>query len=131
MRIAGGIAALVAGVQLMLAPPVDLEAHAKPVRPSLSPLGIPLLVGPAAMSFMIANSSTANLLAMLKVAVIPGTVALATYLIFRLALKLGKWMGPDAITVTEKISAFLLSALAVEMIVSGLKALFPAIIVGL
>jgi multiple antibiotic resistance protein len=130
MRVAGGISALVAGVQLMLASPLALESQTQPVRPSLSPLGIPMLVGPAAMSFMIANSSTANAVAIAKVAIAPATVALATYLIFRLALKLGKWMGPDAITVTEKISAFLLSALAVEMIVSGLKLLFPAIADG-
>ena len=131
MRVAGGISALVAGVQLMLASPVAWDLQTQPVRPGLSPLGIPLLVGPAAMSYMIANSSTANAIAIAKVAIAPATVALGSYFIFRLALKLGKWMGPDAITVTEKISAFLLSALAVEMIVSGLKMLFPAIADGI
>ncbi|HDR9099698.1 TPA: YchE family NAAT transporter [Burkholderia vietnamiensis] len=92
------------------------------------PLAIPLLTGPGSISTAIiyaANSyhwyERAGLVA------IGAVLALLCFLAMRLAEPIANWIGRTGINIATRLMGLMLSALAVEFIVNGLRALLPAL----
>jgi multiple antibiotic resistance protein len=132
MQVGGGCIAFLLAIAMVLAkeeavkmsPAENAQASA---GPSLVPLAIPLLVGPASLSYVMASSNlqhVGDLLHIVTPAVIVGT---ATWAVFAFANKAGAWVTPSTANVVERISGFLLAAISVEMVAAGLKSLFPII----
>ncbi|AJY12316.1 NAAT family transporter [Burkholderia dolosa] len=92
------------------------------------PLAIPLLTGPGSISTVIiyaANSrhwyERAGLVA------IGAILALLCFVAMRLAEPIANWIGRTGINIATRLMGLMLSALAVEFIVNGLRALLPAL----
>jgi multiple antibiotic resistance protein len=89
---------------------------------AITPLAVPMLAGPAAISTVILLESQAKtwahrgvLLACL------GLVGLASYIIFSLAANGARWLGPIAEKIITRLMGLLLAALAVQFLFNGLK----------
>lgn len=95
--------------------------------PSIVPLGIPLLAGPAALSYVMATSRITKMEDILPVALPPIAVGLTTWICFRIASRGGGMLPSSMLKVIERLAGFLLTAVAVEMMGSGLKAMFPTL----
>lgn len=98
--------------------------------PSIVPLAIPLLAGPAALSYVMATSKITIVGDLLQVVVPPLLVGFATWVCFRLASKGQALMSESILRVIERVSGFLLSAIAIKMMAAGLKVLFPGLTGG-
>lgn len=132
MQVGGGAIVFVVALAMVLAKEEEIKhTQADTARasesPSIVPLGIPLLVGPAAMSYVMATSNIAHAGDVLQVVAPPLLVAIATWLCFIVASQGKNMLSASALSVIEKVSGFLLSAIAIEMMATGMKILFPGL----
>lgn len=95
---------------------------------AVTPLAIPMLAGPGAISTVILLQSEAKTvwhnLALCGCILL---VALATYLILRVAAHGTKWLNPIALRIGTRIMGLLLAAIAVQFMLNAIKAIKPAI----
>jgi len=89
---------------------------------AITPLAVPLLAGPGAISTVILLQSRARgwtqqaaLLACIL------AVSLATYLILRVSARGAKWLNPIAMKITTRLMGLLLAAIACQFMVNALK----------
>jgi multiple antibiotic resistance protein len=94
---------------------------------ALVPLAMPLLAGPGAISTILVLTSRSRspledglILAALTL------VMLVTYLVFRFAEQLLVFLKESGIRLMTRIMGLILAALAVEFVIQGLRAAFPA-----
>ena len=55
-------------------------------------------------------------------------ISLICYLILMAAARVSKWLGETGLTILNRIMGMLLAAVSIEIIVAGLKNLFPQLI---
>lgn len=132
MQVAGGLIALTVAMAMVVAKEqaVKLSGHeaaAVTQTVGLVPLGIPLLVGPAALSYVMATSSVQAPVDLFHVVIPPAFVALVTWGVLELTARTHRMFSPSALNVIERVNGFLLAALAVEMMATGLRGLFPTL----
>ena len=95
---------------------------------SVVPLAIPMLSGPGAITTVILLSQQQkNLQEDVQLTGLILLAALILYPIFRLARPLFTWLGVTGARVLTRIMGMILLAIAVEFIIKGLLASFPAI----
>ncbi|HUE36451.1 MAG TPA: MarC family protein [Candidatus Acidoferrum sp.] len=89
---------------------------------AVTPLAIPMLAGPGAISTTILLQN--------KATTVPEHVALygcilvvslATYLIFRLAVRGARWLNPIAMSIAIRVMGLLLAAVAIQFMLYGIK----------
>lgn len=90
---------------------------------AITPLAVPMLAGPGAISTVILLQSRAtdvpqHISLYLSIA----TVSFASYLIFRVSAHGAQWLNPIALKVTTRIMGLLLAAVAAQFMINGLKA---------
>jgi multiple antibiotic resistance protein len=129
MQVAGGILALILAIAMVLGKEEAVkQGHCpKEVAPKIVPLAVPLMVGPAAISYSIANghwTSGPDLLSLLLPPFLVGTV---TWLTFGTSARADRAVNATSLDLIEKVGGFLLAAMAVEMVGTGLKSMFPAL----
>lgn len=132
MQVGGGCIAFLLAIAMVLAKEEAVKMSAAEnaqasAGPSIVPLAIPLLVGPASLSYVMASSSLQQVGDLLHIVTPALVVGSATWAVFAFANKAGAWVTASTANVVERISGFLLAAISVEMVASGLKALFPAL----
>ena len=86
---------------------------------------MPLLAGPAAFSYVMANSGWHESAELIHVIVPILVVGLACWFVFRSAALAGKAARKSTLNLVERIGGFILAAMAIEMIAAGLRGLFP------
>jgi multiple antibiotic resistance protein len=132
-RIAGGLLILLVAFAMLHMPDHgpqetlgDLPEATTSDSVAIVPLAIPILAGPGAISTVIvyAHKSAAVSHHVLLCAIIVA-VAVSTWVVLRLALVIGTWMGPTGLRVFTQIMGLLIAAVAVEFITQGLAAIFP------
>lgn len=134
MQLAGGVIAFAVAMAMVVAKEQALkltagEEHAASTSAvSIVPLGIPLLVGPASLSYVMATSSVKHATDLVHIVLAPLFVALLTWVVLEVAARTQKMFSPGALNVMERLAGFLLAAIAVEMMVSALKTLFPGVL---
>jgi multiple antibiotic resistance protein len=89
---------------------------------AITPLAMPMLAGPGAISTTILLKGQAENFGQLLALVgcILG-VCFVTYIILRLAARTTRWMSPIAMKLTTRIMGLLLAAVAVQFMVNGLR----------
>jgi multiple antibiotic resistance protein len=95
---------------------------------AVTPLAIPMLSGPGAISTAILLQSEAK--TVWHNFVLCGCilmVALATYLILRVAAHGTKWLNPIVLRIGTRIMGLLLAAIAVQFMLNAIKALKPVL----
>ena len=89
---------------------------------AVTPLAIPMLAGPGAISTTILLQNEAHTIP--EHMALYGcilAVALATYLIFRLAVRGARWLNPIAMSIAIRIMGLLLAAIAVQFMLNAIK----------
>jgi len=100
----------------------ETHAGAEKADIAITPLAVPMLAGPGAMSTAIVLQSRADGVAqhVALYACIIG-VSVASYVIFRVSAHGAKWLNPIAMKITTRIMGLLLAAVAVQFMLNGLK----------
>lgn len=134
MRVGGGIIVLILAIAMVLGQEkavrqteAEREASFDLSGRGIVPLGIPLLAGPAALSFMITQSNwrTAEDVLVLVVPVL--AMGLLIWLVFHFAASLEQKISPGTLVVIERLAGFLLAGIAIDMMATGLRELFPVL----
>ena len=135
LEVGGGIIMLLMAISMLNAQAGNTrstpeERHEAEQKDNIAvvPLAIPLLTGPGSISTVIiyaANSrhwyERAGLVA------IGAALACLCFVAMRLAEPIANWIGRTGINIATLLMGLMLSALAVEFIVNGLRALLPAL----
>ncbi|KVN37479.1 hypothetical protein WJ63_34010 [Burkholderia pyrrocinia] len=135
LEVGGGIIMLLMAISMLNAQAGNTrstpeERHEAEQKDNIAvvPLAIPLLTGPGSISTVIiyaANSrhwyERAGLVA------IGAILACLCFVAMRLAEPIANWIGRTGINIATRLMGLMLSALAVEFIVNGLRALLPAL----
>jgi multiple antibiotic resistance protein len=129
MQVAGGILALILAIAMVLGKEEAVkQGHCpKEVAPKIVPLAMPLMVGPAAISYSIANGHWTSGHDLPSLLLPPLIVGIVTWITFGMSAKADKAVNATSIDLIEKVGGFLLAAMAVEMVGTGLKSMFPAL----
>lgn len=124
LEVAGGVILLIIAVRMVFASGAEVYASGAEGRePFIFPLAVPLLAGPSAMAtvLLLASRQPEQLwgwMGALTVAMaVSGAVLLAADRIRRL-------LGSSMVAAIEKLMGLVLTAIAVEMILAGLKRYF-------
>jgi multiple antibiotic resistance protein len=101
----------------------ETTAGAEKADIAITPLAVPMLAGPGAISTAIVMQSRAADVPQ-HVALYASIVAVSfiSYLIFRVSASGAKWLSPIAMKVTTRIMGLLLAAVAVQFMINGMKA---------
>ncbi|GGD95731.1 MarC family protein [Caballeronia grimmiae] len=92
------------------------------------PLAIPLLTGPGSISTVIVYAANAqHWYDRFGLVVLGGIIAALCFGALNLAEPIARWVGRTGINIGTRLMGLMLSALAVEFIVDGLKALLPTL----
>lgn len=124
LEVAGGVILLIIAIRMIFASGGEVYAADGAGRePLIFPLAVPLLAGPSAMAtvLLLASRQPERMLewlgALAVAMLVSGTVLLAADRIRRL-------LGASMVAAIEKLMGLVLTAIAVEMILAGLKRYF-------
>lgn len=136
-RVAGGILVFLIAISMMNGSGNPAKPHTQKqdevsgevfngVASAVVPLTIPMVIGPGGISTVIiytvsAHSYTGSLMIMLAGLII----SLITYSGFMMAEKIGHHLGETGLNIMNRIMGMLLAAVSIEIIVAGLRSIFP------
>jgi multiple antibiotic resistance protein len=130
LQISGGVILFLIALKMIFPGEIsasggDLEPPPEPVdalkkEPLIVPLAVPLVAGPSAMAYVILISTQyperkLEWLAGLALA------WLASVIVLLMADALSKWLGERVITAIERLMGMILTTLAIQMLLDGLK----------
>jgi multiple antibiotic resistance protein len=105
----------------------ETEAGAEKTDIAVTPLAIPMLAGPGAISTAILledqASQNANVIFSVALVCCILAVAIASYWILRMAAQGARWLSPIALKISTRIMGLLLSAVAIQFMLNAIKAL--------
>ena len=143
-QVGGGSLVLLIAISLMngndnpAKPKIDPNSeehhHAQQVRRNekaiaVVPIAIPITIGPGGISTVIIYSSAAKNYSDIALIIISGfLVSLICYLILIVAGRISKRLGTTGLTILNRIMGMMLAAISVEIIVAGLKSIFPQLV---
>jgi MarC family membrane protein len=125
LEVAGGVILLIIAVRMIFAGGAEVYASDGQREPFIFPLAVPLLAGPSAMATVLLLASRqperlAHWVGALTLAMgICGAVLIS-------ADRLRRLLGPSMVSAIEKLMGLVLTAIAVEMVLAGLKRYFLA-----
>ena len=124
LEVAGGVILLIIAVRMIFASGGEVYAsHGEAREPLIFPLAVPLLAGPSAMATVLLLASRQPERLMTWVGAL--TVAMLVSAVVLLgADRIRKWIGSSMVSAIEKLMGLVLTAIAVEMILAGLKRYF-------
>ena len=104
----------------------ETEAGAGKADIAITPLAMPMLAGPGAISTaLLLHNQAANIVQRLGLYVAIARVSLASYVILRVAARSTKLLNPIAMNIATRIMGLLLAAVAIQFMLNALKELSP------
>lgn len=101
----------------------EVEAGTAKDDIAITPLGVPMLAGPGAISTSLILLSQARDLAQdIALFVCIGCVCAVSYAILRFGVSGARWMSPLALKLVTRIMGLLLAAIAVQFVINGVAA---------
>jgi multiple antibiotic resistance protein len=101
----------------------ETSAGAEKTDIAITPLAIPMLAGPGAISSAILLQTKAHGVDQhIALYVCICAVAFVSYITFRISAHGAKWLNPIAMKITTRIMGLLLAAVAVQFMINGIKA---------
>lgn len=112
----------------------DITVRPKPEQSiaaiAVVPLAIPIMIGPGGISTVIIYASAAKNYRDTLIILAAGLIiSLICYTVLVAAASVSKKLGDTGLTILNRVMGMLLAAVSVEIIVAGLKALFPQLVV--
>jgi MarC family membrane protein len=120
LSIAGGVILFIVALRMVFPRPEGIFGESPGVEPFLVPIAVPLIAGPSALAtvMLMASRDPANL----DVWMFALSIAMATTTgVLLSAHKLQEWLGERAIVAMERLMGLVLTALAVEMLLDGVR----------
>ena len=123
LEVAGGVILLIIAIRMIFASGGEIYAADGKKEPFVFPLAVPLLAGPSAMAtvLLLASRQPERMLdwvgALTAAMAVSGLVLLA-------AERIRKLIGSSMVSALEKLMGLVLTAIATEMILAGLKRYF-------
>jgi multiple antibiotic resistance protein len=108
--------------------PEEAVRPATPASIGVVPLGLPLLAGPGSISAVIIEMNRGS--GLVHAAKVIGCILIvctANWLILRLSKPIGDHLGQTGLNIMIRLFGLILTAIAVQYIATGLRALFPAL----
>ncbi|UTG74014.1 MarC family protein [Neisseria subflava] len=143
-QVGGGILVLLIAISLMngndnpAKPKIDphseehqsaQQVHRNEKAIAVVPIAIPITIGPGGISTVIIYSSAAKNYSDIALIIIAGfLVSLICYFILVVAGRISKRLGNTGLTILNRIMGMMLAAISVEIIVAGLKSIFPQLV---
>jgi MarC family membrane protein len=121
LSIAGGVILFMIAIRMVFAHPEGAFGPHERGEPFIVPLAVPLIAGPSALAtvMLMATREPAKI-GMLAVA-LTVTMALAA-LVLVMGERLQRWLGDQAMKAIERLMGLILTAIAVEMLLGGIRA---------
>ena len=135
LRIAGGIIVLLMGLQLLQSEMSDLAAGAGDAAGAerrrskiITPLAIPFLLGPGAIATIIIQcESVSTTGGGMVVGAAVTLIAILVLITLIAAQPIARWLGSSGLTVMARIGGMIIAAIAIDMIITGIRNAFPAV----
>jgi multiple antibiotic resistance protein len=133
MQVGGGIIVLLLAIAMVLGKETSFKGmphtadNPKVTEAAIIPLAVPLLAGPAAFSYVMANSTWQGSTDLIHVVLPILLVGFSCWVTFRMACRAEREIRKSMLDLVERVGGFILAAIAVEMMAIGLKGLFPAL----
>ncbi|KVT48930.1 YchE family NAAT transporter [Burkholderia ubonensis] len=135
LEVGGGIIMLLMAISMLNAQAGNTrstpeERHEAEQKDNIAvvPLAIPLLTGPGSISTVIIYAANSrHWYDRVGLVAIGAILACLCFFAMRLAEPIANWIGRTGINIATRLMGLMLSALAVEFIVNGLRALLPAL----
>ncbi|WP_431821198.1 YchE family NAAT transporter [Burkholderia sp. F1] len=135
LEVGGGIIMLLMAISMLNAQAGNTrstpeERHEAEQKDNIAvvPLAIPLLTGPGSISTVIIYAANSrHWYDRVGLVAIGAILACLCFVAMRLAEPIANWIGRTGINIATRLMGLMLSALAVEFIVNGLRALLPAL----
>jgi MarC family membrane protein len=120
LTIAGGIILFLIAIRMVFPRPEGIFGDAPGIEPFLVPLAIPSIAGPSALATVMLMASRDP--AKIGSWILALTLAMAaTTVVLALADQLQRWLGERAVIAFERLMGLVLTALAVEMLLTGVR----------
>ena len=141
-RIAGGVLLLLIGLDMARQPLVrsreqrathervakGFEAARARFRDLITPIVVPLIVGPGSISTVVLYGDQApNLTTRGAMIVVIGAAAVAVFVCLSLASVLKAAIGETGMSISSRLLGILLTAIAVQLMIAGLTEAFPGL----
>ena len=131
MQVGGGVIVLLLAIAMVLgkestfkgSPSIANETGIR--EAAIVTLAVPLLAGPAAFSYVMGNSAWHTSADLIHVVAPILIVGIACWLTFYMACQAEKKIRQSTLDVVQRVGGFILAAIAVEMMATGLRGLFP------
>ncbi len=126
LTIAGGIILFLIAIRMVFHPPDGIFGEPPGGEPFLVPLAVPSIAGPSALAtvMLMATRDPAHLGTW--VAALSAAMAVTT-LVLAAAHRLQEVLGERAIVALERLMGLVLTALAVEMLLAGVRTFFASL----
>ncbi|MFM2120836.1 MAG: hypothetical protein RL722_2304 [Pseudomonadota bacterium] len=124
LEVAGGVILLIIAIRMIFKGGAEIYTSEGQARePFIFPLAVPLMAGPSAMAtvLLLASRQPERLLTWAGALSCAMAICLAVLL---LADRIHRWLGASMVSAIEKLMGLVLTAVAVEMILAGLKRYF-------
>ena len=131
MQVGGGVIVLLLAIAMVLgkestfkgSPTMTNEDGVR--EAAIVPLAVPLLAGPAAFSYVMGNSAWHTSADLIHVVLPILLVGIGCWITFYMASQAEKKIRQSTLDVVQRVGGFILAAIAVEMMATGLRGLFP------
>jgi MarC family membrane protein len=123
LEVAGGVILLMVAIRMIFSAEGGVYGTPEGKEPLIFPLAVPLLAGPSAMAtvLLLASRQPTRVLewvgALACAMLVSGTVLV-------MCDRIRRWIGDSVVSAIEKLMGLVLTAIAVEMILAGLKRYF-------
>lgn len=124
LEVAGGVILLIIAMRMIFQSGGEVYASdGKPREPLIFPLAVPLLAGPSAMATVLLLASRQPDRVLDWVAALTAAMAVSGAVLLG-ADRIRRWLGHSMVSAIEKLMGLVLTAVAVEMVLAGLKRYF-------
>lgn len=132
-QVAGGVLVFLIAINMMngggnpVKPNEDeVEVNSSLTASAVVPLAIPMMIGPGGISTVIIYSSQVNGAFEVGTILAAGLcISMFCYLSLMAAGRISRFLGDTGLNILSRIMGMLLAAVAVEILVSGLRTIFP------
>ncbi|WP_292931561.1 MarC family protein [Noviherbaspirillum sp.] len=123
LRIGGGVILFLIALRMVFPQPGGVfgDGETTDHEPFIVPLAIPALAGPSALVTVLLFSSNSTVESLLHVAIL-SLVAIVWLAVLLSAERMQRALGPRVMTAFERLMGLILTAMAVEMLLAGIRA---------
>jgi MarC family membrane protein len=123
LEVAGGVILLIIAIRMIFSGGAEVYASDSQREPLIFPLAVPLLAGPSAMATVLLLASRQPDRMLYWVGALTLAMALSG-IVLLLSDRIRRWLGSSMVSAIEKLMGLVLTAIAVEMVLAGLKRYF-------